>query len=429
MLDTLTGIFKNKEIRKRILFTLGILLIFRFGAAIPVPGVDTSKLLSTGDSVSLFGIMNLLGGGAMESFSIFALGVGPYITASIVLQLLSMDIIPPLAELAKQGQTGKRKIDRYTRYLALVLCFIQAYMMTKSFENSYGILTKSGFSDYMFIAILLTAGSMFLLWLADRISIKGIGNGVSIIIFAGIVANLPSNFLLAYNTFVDVANGSAMFNGLLKFSGYILMYVCIIVLVVYMSTAVRKIPIQYTSSAITSKNDMNFLPLRINSANVMPVIFANAIMVVPKTIIAMFGFDNGFTKGLNWFCDLTSWQGLVIYLLLIISFTFFYTKLQMDPEKIAENLNKSGTYIPGIRPGKETRDYIDTVLSRITVFGAMFLAFVAMLPHLMPMITNLPGSLALGGTGIIIVVGVAMETTKQLKGQLTQKSYRGFLQR
>lgn len=431
MMSTFKGIIKSKEMRNRILFTLAMLFIFRLGAQIPVPNVNTNGI---GEANGLISMMNLLGGGAMDDMSIFALGVTPYITASIIIQLLSMDVIPPLTELAKSGQTGRKKLDKYTRYLSLVLCVIQSYTMTLALQNGdTSILINSSFSGYLYITTVFTAGTMFLLWIADRISMHGIGNGVSMIIFAGIVADIPYQFTEAFSTLTAGATGSGLFNGILTFTGFVIVYLLIIVLVVFSQTAVRKIPLQYTSSTVQMKNrDMTYLPLKINSASVIPVIFANAIMLAPVQIISIcinYGWlqATGFTKTIFNLLQMQSVESLVIYAVLIILFTFFYTKLQVDPDKIAENLSKSGTYIPGIRPGKETKEYINKVLCRITVLGAIALTVIALLPNVAPLlIPSLPSSIRMGGTGLIIVVGVATETTAQIKGKITQKAYHGF---
>lgn len=433
MFSTLKGMLKNKEIRKRILFTLAMLFIFRFGTAITVPGVDTKELVAGLQDNSLFAMINLLGGGGLEQLSIFALGVGPYITASIIIQLLSMDVIPALTELSKGGATGRKQIDKYTRYLAVVLGFFQASTMVYGFSKQYStlIINGSSISSILYIATILTAGSMFLLWIGDRISMKGIGNGVSMLIAAGIIARLPHQFSSAWQTMVDTSSSSATFNGILMFALYIIAYLFIIVFVVWMQTAERKIPIQYTSSTVAArKKDMTYLPLKINSASVIPVIFASAIMVAPLQIIRMFTAAE-WVNTVEYFLGMRTPVSLVIYVVLTIAFTFFYTHLQIDPEKIAENLGKSGTYIPGIRPGTETKQYINKVLNRITVLGSIGLSFVAVLPYALPLIPglNLPSSMGIGGTGIIIVVGVAMETVKQIEGRLTQKSYSSFLQR
>lgn len=429
MIKTCLDMFKNKDIRNKILFTLAMLLIYRLGAAIPAPKVDATALLASVQGDSFFGMLNLLGGGALQKFSIFAMGVGPYITASIIIQLLAMDVIPALSELSKSGQQGRAKMDKITRYVGVILAFVQAFSMTYAFDLQYGLLANGSIANYLYVATVLTGGTMFLLWIGDRISAKGIGNGISIIIFAGIVSNIPFQFVQVFNTLVDKSSNTAMFNGVLTFGFYILMYIAIILLVIFMQTAVRKIPIQYTSSSVTKgKNDMTFLPLKINSASVIPVIFAQAIMTAPLTIASFFQ-GNAFTDTMANVLSFQKPLGICIYAVLIIMFTFFYTNLQVDPSKIAENLGKSGTYIPGIRPGAETKQYLGKVLNRITVLGAIFLTFIAVLPFILPMVTSLPSSVSIGGTGLIIVVGVAMETMKNLEGQLTQKAYRGFVQK
>ena len=387
MLRNLGLMFKNKEIRNRILFTLAILFVYRLGAAIPVPGINKEALLAGVESNNIINLMNLLGGGALDQFSVLALGVGPYITASIIIELLAMDVIPALADLKENGQEGRKKMDRITRYLGLVLAFLQSYTMTYAFNARYGILENPSVSTYLFISMVLTAGTSFLIWLGDQISDKGIGNGISMIIFSGIVANLPFQFRQAYRTLVDTSAGtSSTFSGVVQFAMLIALYIVLIVMIIFMNEAVRKIPIQYTSNtrAIGGQN-INYLPLKINSASVIPVIF--------------------------------------------VLFTFFYTNLQVDPKELANNLNKQGTYILGIRPGSETVSYIHKVLNRITVLGALWLALIAALPYLLGMTTNIPSSVTMGGTGIIIVVGVALETVKDLESQLTQKTYHGYFRR
>lgn len=426
MMRTFSSMFKNKEIRNKILFTLAMLLIYRVGSAIPVPGVDATKLASQISDNSVLSMMNLLGGGALERLSVFAMGVTPYITASIIIQLLSMDFIPALTEMTKSGQTGRMKMEKITRYLGVVLSFVQAYSLVYGFDKQYSLLANSSLSGYLYTATVLTAGTMFLIWLGDRISMKGIGNGLSIIIFAGIVSNMPSQFMQVWNVLAGGTTQGELFNGILQFALFVLLYIIIIVFVIVMETAVRKIPIQYTnSSSYTRGNDVTFLPLKINSASVIPVIFAQSIMTAPQIVISFFNQD--LYKTLQTYLSLSSTTGLILYAVLTFLFTFFYTDLQVDPDQVADNLSKSGAYIPGIRPGNETKTYLHKVLNRITVLGAIALVIVATLPYILPMFTSLPSSISIGGTGIIIVVGVAMETIAQLKGQLTTKAYHGFL--
>ncbi len=430
MLSTAISVLKNKEIRKKIFFTFMMLFIFRFGASIPVPGVDSTALIAGVGDNSLLGLMNLLGGGNFERFSIFAMGVGPYITSSIIIQILSMDVIPQLTELSKQGHVGRKVIDRYTRYLGVALCMFQSATMTYAFDKSYGILENSSLSTYIFVSVVLTAGTMFLLWLGDQISAKGIGNGVSMIIFAGIVSGFPGQFKSAYNALCLAETAPA--NGNILFGLYCLVFVVIIVLVTLMNNSNRQIPIQYPTSGVIKEetNSLTYLPLKINSASVMPVIFSSSVMVAPVTIASFFP-TNSVTTWITKVLNFSSWHGLILYVVLIILFAFFYTNIQVDPEKISENLGKSGTYILGIRPGDDTKKYLSTLLNRITVVGAISLAFIAILPHAIPLLVPAlkNTNVGLGGTGVIIVVGVAIETVKSLTNQVTQKTYKGFLAR
>lgn len=425
MLSTFVDFLKSKEIRKRILFTLVILFIFRLGSAIPAPGINDTVITLSANS--LLTMMSLLGGGSIEQMSIFSLGVGPYITASIIVQLLSMDIIPALAEMAKSGKKGRQQMDRITRYVAVVLSLVQGYFIVQLLSSQWGIVENPGFVSYLYISIIFTAGTMFLLWLADEITTKGIGNGVSLIIFAGIVANMPSNFQLVYQTFVGENATSKL--GIPGFVIYCLMFIAIIVLVVVMQMAERRIPIQQSTShrLNKTKGDLNHLPLKINSASVIPVIFASALIQAPQ-IIASWVNTNAYNFLSNLF-DFTKPLFLAFYALLIIMFTFFYTNLTVDPSKMADDLNKNGQFIPGVRPGSETKDYVSKVLNRITCLGALLLTFIALLPYVISNLTGLSQRAALGGTGIIIVVGVAMDTIKELKGKLTNKQYKSFVGR
>lgn len=426
-MKTIKAMMMNKDIRNRILFTLFAFLVYRLGCAITVPGVNTEGLVASIEDNSLFAMMSLLGGGGLEQFSVFAIGVTPYITASIIIQMLSMDVIPALAELSKSGANGRKKLDQYTRYLAVVFGFVQSISISYSFSNMYNGLFIGGLSTakLLFVSMIFTAGSMFLVWIGDQISAKGIGNGVSMVIMAGIVGRMPQQFADAWNTLV---NGELAHGGWI-FVAYILIYLLIIVLVTLINTAELRIPIQYTSSSMSlAKNSkMNYLPLKINSASVIPVIFASSLMMAPLQVCSF------FAKGAGWYVTMQNWLGLktwysiLIYVVLILTFTFFYSKMQINPEQVADNLGKSGAYIPSVRPGKQTETYIDKALSRITVLGASALALIAVLPHLMPLIwADMPTSMALGGTGMIIVVGVAIETVRQVQGLVTQKAYKKY---
>lgn len=424
------AIFTNKDIRNRILFTLFAFLVYRLGSAITVPDVNTADLVAGIEDNSLFAMINLLGGGGLEQFSIFALGVTPYITASIIIQLLSMDVVPHLSELAKNGATGRKTLDKYTRYLAVVFAFVQSFSLVYGFSQTYTTLIEGGvtLAKIMYIATIFTAGTMFLVWIGDQISLKGIGNGISMVIMAGIVGRMPQQFTDAWTTLVGT--GSTIENGAWLFAAYILVYLLIIVFVTLINTAERRIPIQYTSSSIqlSKRSESNYLPLKVNSASVIPVIFASSLMMAPLQIASFFPTNDIIRTMQDWL-GLRTWYSLVIYILLILFFTFFYTKMQINPEKISENLGKSGAYIPSVRPGTETKNYVNKVLSRITVLGSICLALIAVLPHMMPLIwTDMPSSMALGGTGMIIVVGVAIETVRQVQGLITQKSYKKYFE-
>lgn len=424
------AIFTNKDIRNRILFTLFAFLVYRLGSAITVPDVNTADLVAGIEDNSLFAMINLLGGGGLEQFSIFALGVTPYITASIIIQLLSMDVVPHLSELAKNGATGRKTLDKYTRYLAVVFAFVQSFSLVYGFSQTYTTLIEGGvtMAKIMYIATIFTAGSMFLVWIGDQISIKGIGNGISMVIMAGIVGRMPQQFADAWTTLIGAE--STIENGAWLFAGYILVYLLIIIFVTLINTAERRIPIQYTSSSIqlSKRSESNYLPLKVNSASVIPVIFASSLMMAPLQIASFFPTNDIIRTMQDWL-GLQTWYSLVIYVLLILFFTFFYTKMQINPEKISENLGKSGVYIPSVRPGTETKNYVNKVLSRITVLGSICLALIAVLPHIMPLIwTDMPTSMALGGTGMIIVVGVAIETVRQVQGLITQKSYKKYFE-
>lgn len=430
MFSSIKAIVTNKDIRKRILFTLFAFLVYRLGSAITVPDVNTADLINGMQDNSLFAMLNLLGGGGLEQFSVFALGVTPYITASIILQLLSMDIVPSLTELSKSGAQGRKKIDQYTRYLAVVFAFVQSFSLVYGFSKTYTTLIVGGvtISKVLYISTIFTAGSLFLVWIGDQISLKGIGNGISMVIMAGIVGRMPRQIISAWKTLMG--SGSTVKNGTALFVAYILVYLLIIIFVTLINTAERRIPIQYTSSSIelSKRSESNYLPLKVNSASVIPVIFASSLMMAPLQV-ATFLDKTEFVKATQKWLGLSTWYSLAIYVVLIIFFTFFYTKMQVDPEKLAENLGKSGAYIPSVRPGTETKNYVNHVLTRITVLGSLALAFISVIPHAMPLIwPELPSSMALGGTGMIIVVGVAIETVRQVQGLITQKSYKKYYQ-
>lgn len=440
------SIFKNKEIVGRIFFTIMVLFVVRIGAAITVPGVSTSEELSnTLNSGNAIAMMNILGGGALSNFSVFALGVSPYITAQIIIQLLSKDVLPALTELSKQGQYGRKKIEMATRYLTLLLGAVQAYGIIKTMQNnSYISLTlEDNFWTYAYIITVLLAGSMLTMWLGDQITEKGLGNGISIIIFAGCVRSLPIQISTAWTKWVasNMDHGSqALITGAFQFALYILAFILIVAGVVFFETAKRKIPVQHAGKGgqTASMARASFLPIKVNSAGVIPVIFASSIMMAPSVIASFISSDAANASWLKIFSysemyqmpgiDGSTWGmpwGLLIYIALIIAFTFFYSEMQIDPEQMADNFQKNGSYIPGIRPGKETERYVGKVLNRVTCIGALALAVISALPMVL-VLSGLFGddtSLAIGGTSLIIVVGVCIELNAQIDGLLAGKSF------
>ena len=446
----IASILKNKEIMNRILFTVLILFIFRIGAQITVPGVKVSGFDDYLNSGSALSLMNLLGGGTLQTFSIFALGVSPYITAQIIVQLLSTDVLPALSELRRQGQYGRRKMEYATRYLTLLLGAVQAYGIIKTIENSSdsGVtfelmnqLSANGnaWMGYLYIIIVMLAGSMLVMWLGDQISVKGIGNGISMIIFAGIVCSLPNQFAHAFTTYISSTRGfpdSLVIAGVFKFILYVVAYLVIIAFVTFIELSQRKIPIQHSGKGGGQTQSMaraSFLPIKINSAGVIPVIFASSLLMAPSVIAAFVSSDGANAGWLKIFStselyDMGSWKmpwGLIIYIVLVVAFTFFYANLQIDPQQMAENFQKNGSYIPGVKPGIETERYIRRVLNRVTFIGAMALVLIAALPPILTMSGVFGGdsSLVMGGTGMIIVVGVCLELNNQIDGLLAGKSF------
>jgi len=399
---------KNKDIRKRILFTFAALFVFKIGTAITVPGVklDTNNL-------KFLEIVNAMSGGAFENASIFALGVMPYITASIIIQLLSMDIIPYLTELTKQGGVGRNKIHQITRVTGIILAFLQGYMY------SFTYLKNGTAIDYMLYSLVLTAGTAFVMWMGDQITKKGVGNGTSMIIMAGIITTLPSMFVNLWNELITHGNG---FMGILTFSVFVVVFLAIIIGVIFEECAERRVPIQYANKSTTTLGKQSYIPFKLNGAGVMPVIFASAVMSIPQ-ILSQFINNANFSIFVSKYLLYTSNVGFVIYMILIIGFAYLYTFMQLKPSEMADNLNKNGGYIPGIRPGDDTEKYIKMILKRITIVGAVFLAVLAGIPILFSKFSTLNTSISISGTGLLIVVGVALETYKQLESQLVSRTY------
>ncbi len=445
MFNALVQAFKNKELRRRIYFTLFAFVIFKLMTFIHVPLIDL-EVLEKLETTTLLGFADALSGGALKNFSIIALGVSPYITASIVVQLLEMDIIPVLSEWSKEGETGRHKINQLTRYASLVLAFIQALAMAIGFDEYYGhaLLEVHSPFAYVYIALVMTAGTGATLWLADQITAKGIGNGTSMIIMAGIVSSFPymiNDLLKKYIVGINEATGN--FNQKIKdwlvldepkqaliFVLIILVMIIIIIAIIYMQNATRKVPIQYAnranSATLRGKKDSH-LPIKLNPSGVIPVIFASSLLSLPLTVASFLKENNPTRNTLNMIFNYNEPIGFTLYILLIFLFSFFYAFVQVSPEKVAENLRKQGSYIPGVRPGKETENYISGVLFRTTVIGATYLMLVAILPILFILFTDIPRSVQIGGTSLLIVVGVAQELFSQIETKTKSQKYSGFI--
>lgn len=415
MFANLKGLFSptNKDLRKRILFTLWCLAIFALGTNIMVPGAKEIT-----QNLGFLELLNLMSGGGLKSFSVFALGVGPYITASIITQLLQMDIIPYFKELKEQGATGRQKINRINRYLGIIFAVIQGYFF------SYAFLKGAGTGVIIRSTIYLTAGTSFLLWIGDEITKKGIGNGVSLLIMAGIVNTLPQTFITAFNELV-LAETFTTWTGIILFILFVIVYLGIIVGVIYMQQAERRVPIQYSNrTASAYGGEKSFIPIKLNSVSVIPVIFASAIIGIPSLIATVIN-KTAFTNFVNNYINYTSYTGFLLYMVLIFLFGYFYTLLELNPDEMAENLDKSRSYIPGVTPGEATSKYLKYVITRLTVVGTLGLMVIAALPIIFSKISNLSSNVTIGGTGLLIVVGVALETYKQLESSIVSRSYTG----
>ena len=444
MFKTIKNAFKTPEIRERLIYTLLLIVIFRLGCFISVPGVDTLALekLTTGSQTSITGLIDIISGGAFSRFSIFAMTITPYITASIVIQLLGM-VIPSLERLIKEGgEEGKKAINKYTKILTLVLALVEAigiYMSYSSTYNAYGVFINTGFGTGALIVLSLVAGTALLMWLGDQITNKGIGNGISVIIFVGIVSSLPSVVTTIYNLIFTSSGFST--TGLLLSLGLIIGAILLIAGVVFVQEAERRVPVQYAKKVVGRKmygGQNTHIPLKLAMAGVMPVIFASSFMTFPAMIISMFNSniaaETGFWATIYKFSIATSTSSVgigytianaIVYLLLIMGFTYFYTYATFNPAEVSNNIKKNGGFIPGIRAGKPTTEYLSSIIGKLTLFGGLFLSIIAVLPMLMRF-TNL--DVTFGGTSILIVVGVALETVQQLESRLVMRHYKGFLE-
>ena len=425
MIQTFRQAWKIPEMRKKLIYTLIMLVIFRLGSNIPVPGVNKTLLESmfNANNAGLFGLFDMFTGGSFSQFTIFALGIGPYITSSIVLQLLTV-AIPALEELAKQGEEGRKKINKITRYVAVGLALIQAIGYTFGLFN--GVLTDNSIMAKIVVVLVLVAGTTFCMWLGEKVDQNGIGNGISLLIFAGIVSRIPTGLSNAVKS---------MINGDLKiYAGIIFVVFALIVIVgiILITEGTRKVPVQYAKRVVGRKmygGQSSHIPMKVNQAGVIPVIFAVSLLQIPMTIAYMTGTDSGFYKFVYKYLSSSGNPGAYIYfvfnILLIIAFTYFYGQISFNPTEIADNLKNNGGFIPGIRPGKPTVEYITKVAGRLTIVSAIFLAIVASIPTLLSKWTGM--STGFGGTSLIIAIGVALDTQRAIETQLVMRNYSGFL--
>lgn len=401
----------NKDLRKRIYITLFCLGLFALGSSVTIPWATQIY-----QDLGFLEIFNIMSGGGLRSFSIFALGVSPYITASIITQLLQMDIIPYFKDLKDQGYTGRQKINKINRYMGIIIGFFQAYVLCIAYMGSASVFVQ------LKTALVMTAGTAFCLWMGDQITNKGIGNGQSMLIMAGIILSMPSIFTGAYYGFVTSGTYETAL-GIFFFCLFILVYILIIVGIIWIQLAERRIPIQYANKSTSAYGSQNsFLPIKLNSAGVMPVIFASILTTIPATIVALTK-NQGAIDFVNKYILYNTPTGFVLYILLILFFGYFYTFMVMNPDEMSKNLNERGGYIPGIRPGEDTSNYISNSMGKLTLVGSIFLVILAAIPIIFSLIFGLSSQVTIGGTGMLIVVGVAIETYKQMESSLVSRSY------
>mgnify|MGYP003371563213 FL=1 len=410
---------KNKEVQKKLLFTILIFAVYRYGCTLTVPGINKESVKISTDSV--FAIMNLIGGGALNNFSIFALGVGPFITASIIVELMA-GVIPYLEDIKEEGEKGKKKIERISRFLALFLAIIQGWSIVYGFNAQYHIMTDTGILSYAFIITILVGGTMAVSWLADMITVHGIGNGMSMLIFAGIVSSLPNTF---YGNFSRAVLGSAetgqLAQGILHFICFVLIYLALILGVVVIESAEKRIHIMSSNGRMSNGSTSSFMPVKLNSAGVIPIIFAQSIITVPQMIVSFANYD--VYQKMNAFLSFGSATGIAVYGVLTFLMAFFYTSVVLDTEEISERFKKEGFFIPNIRPGKDTEKYLNIVINRTTLIGAVFITVMAVLPYVLALFSTVTSTAALGGTGVIVAVGVLIETMANLESIQTENKY------
>jgi len=417
VLSALSNVLKITELRQKIVFTLAMFLVFRAGTHIPVPGVNAAVIEQLFTSGNLFGLMDLISGGALSKFSVFAMSITPYINASIIMQLLTV-VVPKLEQWSKEGEEGRKKITQIIRYGTVLLGFIQAIGMAFGLRSA---IINPGIGSILLIALTLTAGTTFLMWLGEQITDKGIGNGISLIIFAGIVSRLPDGMLVIYDYLTKGTINA--FNLVL----FLVIAVVMIVFVIAIQQGQRKIPVQYAKRVVGRKmygGHTTHIPLKVNQAGVIPIIFASSVLMFPVTMAQFINIDWVKTVA-EWFAWGTA-LNTALYVLLIIFFTYFYTAVTLNISDMAENMKKYGGFIPGLRPGKPTADYLDRVMTRITLAGAVFLAVIAIMPNLVVWGTGIQG-VYFGGTALLIVVGVALDTMKQIEALILMRHYQGFM--
>jgi len=428
MIEGFQNAAKIPELRRRLLFTLAMLAVYRVGVAIPTPGIDRQALAAFFDQVknTIFGLFNLFSGGALEQFSVFSLGIMPYISASIILQLLTV-VVPYLERLSKEGEAGRRKITQYTRYGTIVIAIIQGLMISFGLEGTRGpggeaIVLEPGWPFRIMTVITLTSGTAFIMWLGEQVTERGVGNGISLIIFAGIVASLPSAIIA---TLQFIREGEM---GILAVLFILALVVAVVGFIIFMERGQRRIPVQYAKRVVGRKmygGQSSHLPLKINTAGVIPPIFASSILIFPATI-AQF-VKHPWTETVVTYLAPGQWLNDLLYVGFIIFFCYFYTAVVFNPVDVAENMKKFGGYIPGIRPGQKTAEFIDRVLSRITLGGAIYISLVALLPTLLIGQFNVP--FYFGGTALLIVVGVALDTVAQMETHMISRNYEGFMKK
>ena len=434
MFNTLKNAWKIPDLRKKLLFTLLIIIAFRFGSVVPVPFLDASALseIMASANETALGYVNMLTGGAFANATLFAMGITPYINSSIIIQLLTV-AIPPLERMAKEGEEGRRKIAAITRYVTVALGLIQGTAYYFFLKNSGVTLYNEGFSavfSAVIIILAFTAGTALIMWMGEQINQKGVGNGISIILFAGIVARLPVTVGQVWSYFSAAMQSPESYSQYFIFAPlFVVLFLAVIWVIVFMNDSERRIPVQYAKKVVGRKvygGQSTFLPIKVTMSGVMPVIFASAILSIPSTIRMFITNPSGFWEGFFNAFSTSGWLYSVLYLLLIIMFAYFYMTIQYNPIEMANNLRANNGTIPGIRPGRPTAEFISKILSKVTLIGAIFLAVVAILPIIYGNLTGMHG-LTMGGTSVIIMVGVALETVKQIESQMMMRHYKGFL--